>query len=125
MVTTGKPQVTGTLFPASEKIGPLPNVFAAANYMLEELLGIPEGFDPSGFTVYPNPNQGIFEVVVPKESVSEIRLCDISGKEIRTGQLKTVMGFELETRGLKAGMYYLSVIYKDGITVTKTVQLMD
>lgn len=125
MVTTGKPQVEGEFLPASEKIGPLPNVFAAANYMLEELLGIPEGFDPSGFTVYPNPNQGIFEVVVPKESVSQICLYDISGKEIRTGQLKTVMGFELETRGLKAGMYYLTVIYKDGITVTKTVQLMD
>jgi subtilisin family serine protease len=124
MVTTGKPQVTGTLFPASEKIGPLPNVFAAANYMLQNL-GITDAFNPTGFTVFPNPNQGIFEVVIPKESVSQIRLYDISGKEIRTGQLETVMGFELETRGLKAGMYYLTVIYKDGITVTKTVQLMD
>jgi len=124
MVSTGKPQVAGVLFPVTEKIGPLPNIFAAANTMLENL-GVADQFDKQAFTIFPNPNKGSFEVFVPNGTVNQIRLYDISGKEIRINQSKTDMGFELGKPDLEAGMYYLSLTYKDGTIATKAVQITD
>jgi serine protease len=122
LVTTGKPQVEGVLFPLSEKIGPLPNVFAAANLMMDNL-GIEDGFEKNAFSIYPNPSKGSFLIYVPSESVKQISLRDISGKEIQMNQLKTEMGFELEKLSLESGVYYLSLTYKDGTVITKPVQI--
>jgi len=123
LVSTGKPQVSGIQFPVSEKIGPLPNVFAAANYLVD-LLGLEEVYDKSEFSVFPNPNTGSFAVYVPNEQVNSISLKDVSGKEIQMNLFKTDMGFELENGSLEAGVYYLSLIYKDGTVVTKPVQIL-
>ncbi len=123
LVSTGKPQVEGILFPLSEKIGPLPNVFAAANFMLDNL-GIDNAFEKNAFSVFPNPNTGSFAVYVPKEGVKQLNLRDISGKEIHINEVKTDMGFELENADLQAGIYYLSLTYKDGTVVTKPVQVV-
>ncbi|AEA43540.1 S8 family peptidase [Fluviicola taffensis] len=122
LITTGKPQVEGTLFPLSEKIGPLPNVFAAANLMMDEL-GI-ETFEKDAFTVYPNPTQSSFTIYVPSESVSSIQLRDVSGKEIQLNKVKTITGFEVTNSTISEGMYYLSIYYKDGTVVTKPVQIV-
>lgn len=124
LVATGKPQVEGILFPLSEKIGPLPNVFAAANFMMDNL-GIEDAFEKNAFSIYPNPSIGSFEVIVPNEAIAQIQLRDISGKEVQINHVKTNMGFELENRNLEAGMYYLSLTYKDGTVVTKSVQVID
>ncbi len=94
LVNTGKPQVAGVQFPVSEKIGPLPNVFAAGNYLVDQL-GLEEAYDKNGFSVFPNPNTGSFSVYIPNEVVQQINLRDVSGKEIQIKQLKTVIGFEL------------------------------
>lgn len=123
LVSTGKPQVTGVQFPVSEKIGPLPNVFAAANYLVD-ILGLEEAYYKNGFAVFPNPNAGSFVVYVPNEQVNTISLRDVSGKEIQMHRTKTEMGFELENENLEAGVYYLSLIYKDGTVVTKPVQIL-
>jgi hypothetical protein len=122
LVNTGKPQVAGTLFPLSEKIGPLPNVFAAGNQLIAEL-GIEEAYDKNAVSVFPNPNKGSFAVYVPNEKVQLLNLRDVSGKEIQISQVKTDMGFEMNNSHLEAGVYYLSIIYKDGTVVTKPVQI--
>ncbi len=122
LVNTGKPQVAGTLFPVSEKIGPLPNIFAAGNYLADQL-GVEEAYDKNAVSVFPNPNKGLFSVYVPNEKVQQLNLRDISGKEIQISPIKTDMGFELHNQNLEAGVYYLSVIYKDGTVVTKPVQI--
>lgn len=122
LVHTGKPQVAGTLFPLSQKIGPLPNVFAAGNYLMDHL-GI-DVTDKNAFSVFPNPNTGSFAVYIPYGIVNQLTLKDVSGKEIQIDQVKTGMGFELKSRNLQAGIYYLSVIYKDGQVVTKPVQVL-
>ncbi len=122
LVHTGKPQVAGTLFPLSEKIGPLPNVFAAGNYLMDHL-GI-DATDKNAFSVFPNPNTGSFAVYIPNGTVNQLTLKDVSGKEIQIDQVKTGMGFELKRTNLQAGIYYLSVIYKDGQVVTKPVQVI-
>lgn len=122
LVHTGKPQVAGTLFPLSEKIGPLPNVFAAGNYLMDHL-GI-DAYDKNSFSVFPNPNAGSFSVYIPGGTVNQLTLRDVSGKEIQIDRVKTGMGFELKGSGLQAGIYYLSVIYKDGSVVTKPVQVL-
>jgi subtilisin family serine protease len=123
LVNTGKPQVEGILFPLSEKIGPLPNVFAAANFMLDNL-GIEDVFDKSSFSIYPNPNTGSFSVYVPNGSVKHLNLKDLSGKEIHVDQVKTIMGFDLKNANLEAGVYYLSLTYTDGTVVIKQVQIV-
>ncbi|MGV3613093.1 MAG: S8 family peptidase [Fluviicola sp.] len=122
LVNTGKPQVAGTLFPVTEKIGPLPNLFAAGNYLVDQL-GIEEAYDKHAVSIFPNPNSGSFAVYVPNEKVQQLTLRDISGKEIQISRIKTDMGFELQNQNLEAGVYYLSVIYKDGTVVTKSVQI--
>lgn len=122
LVHTGKPQVAGTLFPLSQKIGPLPNVFAAGNYLMDHL-GI-DVTDKNAFSVFPNPNTGSFAVYIPNGTVNQLTLKDVSGKEIQIDQVKTGMGFELKNTNLQAGIYYLSVIYKDGQVVTKPVQIL-
>lgn len=122
LVNTGKPQVAGTLFPVSEKIGPLPNIFAAGNNLVDQL-GMEEAYDKNAVSVFPNPNKGSFAVYVPNEKVQQLNLRDISGKEIQITQVKTDMGFELQNQNLEAGVYYLSVMYKDGRVVTKPVQI--
>lgn len=122
LVHTGKPQVAGTLFPLSQKIGPLPNVFAAGNYLMDHL-GI-DVTDKNAFSVFPNPNTGSFAVYIPNGTVNQLTLKDVSGKEIQINQVKTGMGFELKSTNLQAGIYYLSVIYKDGQVVTKPVQVL-
>lgn len=122
LVSTGKPQVAGVLFPVTEKIGPLPNIFAAGNYLADHL-GI-DAYNKNAFSVFPNPTNGSFSVYVPNEIVKEFSLRDLSGKEIRINQVKTDMGFEVENIRLQAGIYYLSLIYNDGTVVTKPVQIM-
>lgn len=122
LVHTGKPQVAGTLFPLSQKIGPLPNVFAAGNYLMDHL-GI-DVTDKNAFSIFPNPNTGSFAVYIPNGTVNQLTLKDVSGKEIQIDQVKTGMGFELKSTNLQAGIYYLSVIYKDGQVVAKPVQVL-
>ena len=124
LVNTGKPQVAGTLFPVTEKIGPLPNVFAAGLYLSDQL-GLEETYDKNAFSTFPNPNNGSFSVYIPSEQVKQLNLRDVSGKEIQISEVKTDMGFELKNSNLEAGVYYLSVIYKDGTIVTKPVQVIN
>ncbi|WP_300661149.1 S8 family peptidase [Fluviicola sp.] len=123
LVSTGKPQVAGD-FPVTEKIGPLPNVFAAANAMITGELGI-EQIEKDGFSIYPNPGKGSFKVYVPNQWVQQLNLRDLTGKEIPATYAKTQMGFEFLNGNLAPGMYYLSLIYTDGTVVTKSVQIAD
>jgi subtilisin family serine protease len=122
LVSTGKPQVAGTL-PVSEKIGPLPNIFAAGNYLIDHL-GIEEAYDKNAVSIFPNPNNGSFAVYVPNESVKLLNLRTISGQEIQLNSAKTDMGFALTNLNLGAGIYYLSITYKEGTVVTKPVQVV-
>jgi hypothetical protein len=73
--------------------------------------------------VFPNPNSGFFSVYIPNGSVKELTLSDVSGKNIRINSAKTDMGFVLEKPDLQAGIYYLSLTYTDGTSVTKSVQI--
>lgn len=123
LVNTGKPQVAGTLFPLSERIGPLPNVFAAGNYLMDHL-GI-DAYDRNAFSVFPNPNAGSFSVYIPDGTVNQLTLSDVSGKKIQINSAKTDMGFDVKSTNLQAGIYYLSVTYKDGMVVTKPIQIID
>jgi subtilisin family serine protease len=123
LVNTGKPQVAGTLFPLSERIGPLPNVFAAGNYLMDHL-GI-DAYDKNAFSVFPNPNAGSFSVYIPDGTVNQLTLSDVSGKKIQINSAKTDMGFDVKSTNLQAGIYYLSVTYKDGMVVTKPIQIID
>ncbi|MNE53277.1 hypothetical protein D3C80_1479900 [compost metagenome] len=122
LINTGKPQIAGD-FPVTEKIGPLPNVFAAANEMMGEL-GIEE-FEKDGFSIYPNPVKGSFDVYVPNRSVEKLNLRDLTGKETPLVYTKTQMGFEASNLNLSPGVYYLSLTYTDGTVVTKSVQITD
>lgn len=121
LVSTGKPQTMIDSVPIMQKIGPLPNVFAAANLMMDHL-GI-EAFQKDGFSIYPNPNQGSFEVYVPNAFVSELRLRDLTGKEIPLNDKKTPMGFDVSSMNPAPGMYYLSVVYADGMIATKSIRI--
>jgi subtilisin family serine protease len=123
LVNTGKPQVAGVLFPVTEKIGPLPNIFAAGNFLIDQL-GIEEAYDKNAVSIFPNPNNGSFVVYVPNGLVKQINLRTISGQEIQFDPEKTDTGFALTNLNLQIGVYYLFITYKDGSSVTKSVQVV-
>ena len=123
LVSTGKPQVGGDL-PVTEKIGPLPNVFAAANALMNGELSV-EKIEKDGFSIYPNPGKGSFEVYVPNQLVRQLKLRDLTGKETPLNSTKTQMGFAVSNLDLAPGIYYLSLTYTDGSVVTKSVQITD
>ncbi|MNR41402.1 hypothetical protein D3C85_1597880 [compost metagenome] len=87
-------------------------------------LGIEE-FEKDGFSIYPNPVKGSFDVYVPNRSVEKLNLRDLTGKETPLVYTKTQMGFEASNLNLSPGVYYLSLTYTDGTVVTKSVQITD
>jgi len=76
--------------------------------------------------IYPNPNQGVFEVKVNLEESSEleIRLYDLSGKVIFENSKSGYSGVYNEKIYLRAhavGMYFLSVNIDGNLTTEKII----
>ncbi|MDQ3108265.1 MAG: T9SS type A sorting domain-containing protein [Bacteroidota bacterium] len=68
--------------------------------------------------IFPNPGNGIFELRFSKpETVKEIYVTDITGKEIFTLQNKT----QINLSGYPAGIYFLNIISENGKMVKKIV----
>ena len=81
--------------------------------------------DPIGVKAYPNPNNGIFDVVVDMEEGKEFQLTitDLAGKEIYNEDLLTFAGYsklKVDLTSFKAGTY-LMTLTGDDRTVTKKI----
>jgi hypothetical protein len=83
------------------------------NIFLLEPNGIEERRSLGGFTAFPNPSAGLFELKVENQKrVEQVNLLDLSGRILQSWNSRSSVMYEVE-RGLK-GNYLLEVRFEDG-----------
>lgn len=65
---------------------------------------------PIGLTIYPNPNQGIFEIQSENEALLSVRITDIFGKEIKEIRPENLQNLY----NLPSGLYFIEAQYAAG-----------
>ncbi len=95
-------------------------ISVAASVAVEEL------FDVSEAGVFPNPNKGIFDLIIDNQSLNEMEytLTDVLGKVILTKKTNLPLGkntIPIENKTLSAGLYFLQLNAKNKQTTLKVV----
>jgi hypothetical protein len=81
-----------------------------ANFMIPELLGISQP-DNKDFMIFPNPNNGRFQVILDSEIHPEARLKVYDMKGLLVYDISLSQShIELDLRELRIGIYLISVI---------------
>ncbi len=81
-----------------------------------------DGIDAVGFSVYPNPSNGIFKYNVDElDNAMTFRLTDATGKLINTWTINNAQIGTIDLTGYARGVYILNVIYGEG---QKSIQLI-
>ncbi len=81
-----------------------------------------DGLDAIGFTVYPNPSNGIFKYNVDElNNAMTFRLTDATGKLINTWTINNAQVGTIDLTGYARGVYILNVVYGEG---QKSIQLI-
>lgn len=124
LVQTGKPQQDGYFSSTYDHIGPLPNVYAAAQVLMGNL-GLPALNETMYFNLYPNPTHGDFVINLPASFIKEIIVKDIYGKIQNMGINSTDIGIQITTTGLSSGTYFIQIVYTNGNIQSKQFQLIN
>jgi hypothetical protein len=81
------------------------------------------GVSPQDVMIYPNPSQGVFEVVMPKSFNGTIEVLDVTGRMVYSmsveNQLRTRIDLQKET----SGMYFMNIIASQETIVKKVLKL--
>jgi len=96
----------------------------SAKNLVASITDIPNNI--KSFAVYPNPNSGIFNIVLDLKELEDvtIRIFDISGTIISTeklGRFSGILNKEINLPGLSRGMYYIQVITDKGTLNAKVI----
>ena len=106
LLLTGKPQEDGALFPASDHIGPLPDIAAAISYVIH--LGTEER-EIGSLSAYPNPGNGAFTLRGEQEmDPKSFVVHDVTGKAVDF-QAQAIAGncLSIQLPGGASGIYFL------------------
>jgi hypothetical protein len=77
--------------------------------------------EPSGFLIYPNPNNGMFTISGINASQATLRILDMSGRLVREQQLNGGDQISVNTEELNNGVYQVSIITANGIQTERMV----
>jgi hypothetical protein len=103
------PRINDGINPPQEAVQPL----YSRNIFILEPNGIGERKSLGGFSAFPNPTTGIFNLnVEDQKRVEQVNLLDLSGRIIHSWNSRSSGMYEVET-GLK-GNYVLEVRFEDG-----------
>ena len=72
-----------------------------------------------GFSIYPNPNYGVFNIKTTSE-ITNIKITDISGKIVYKNQLNQNINL-IDLSNHKAGIYFIEVSSNKGISTKKII----
>lgn len=75
---------------------------------------------PTSFEVYPNPSQGTF--AISSETVSEVHLFDLTGKEIPVAVTYNSSSVSVDASGIANGVYNLQVV-ESGMKKTQRIAI--
>jgi len=81
--------------------------------------GVKENAALQNVTVYPNPSNGLFNVILPEGKTYNLEVTDLTGKVIQ--QQKTVGKTELKLENKAKGIYLLKVTSEGSSTVRKLI----
>ncbi len=87
-------------------------VYSTAKYIYVDPCGSVEKTNEIQFTIFPNPNQGVFEILLPEAiQNAEYQVQDVNGKIYYHEQLlNPVSSLNFDLKGLPAGMYSIRII---------------
>ncbi len=82
-------------------------------------LGVPENKPERTIDIFPNPNNGVFTILVPKEN-TELSIYDTSGKIIYKTTVQNAELFNMDIQNVINGIYFLNIKSKQ-FNITKKV----
>ncbi len=83
-------------------------------------VGIPNRANQLNFSVYPNPASSVVQVVLPTSDFGQVRLLDISGRELFKMPINSEK-VEIDTRKYPQGIYFIRVATQNGIGIKKII----
>ncbi|NNL15606.1 MAG: T9SS type A sorting domain-containing protein, partial [Flavobacteriaceae bacterium] len=66
-------------------------------------------FELSGFKIYPNPSNNIFNIEMKNNNEFEFEICDITGKVIIDNTKISGNSYRLDMSGFSSGMYFINL----------------
>ena len=73
------------------------------------------------FSIYPNPNEGTFQVILLNEASGKLEVTDINGKMVFQHSVLGANNDIYVDRQLVPGMYFVKFIAKNGYTSVRKV----
>jgi hypothetical protein len=115
---------TDTLYVGS--VNPEPGSYKYAYYYIDDItlidqstVGINENEKENSFEVYPNPNNGIFNIS-SKDIIQKIEVTNIAG-QILFSETTSEKAKQLQLNHFAQGIYFIKVSYPNGLNITKKV----
>ena len=104
-----------------------PNSFTGATYYLDNFeiyskLAVPTNSQTysKSISIFPNPSQlGLNIQVQGNEKINHFILYDLQGKPILSSPVQNTSSFQISTARLPHGMYFVTILLSNGISVTK------
>ncbi|MES2284902.1 MAG: T9SS type A sorting domain-containing protein, partial [Bacteroidota bacterium] len=99
---------------------------ASENIAVLDCTEIEENTFSKGITVYPNPTNGIFNIVIKNSNLTEllVSVIDIQGKEIFSVLEKNILTDfkkEIDLGGLAKGIYYIKLTTNTDVQIQKLI----
>jgi subtilisin family serine protease len=106
LINTGKPQQAGT-YPLSNHIGPLPDLILAQQYIIAA--GMKEKETRPGFSVFPNPGNGIFNLHAAEwTGTLSLKVFDMNGQMVVNNSYNS-NNLRIDLSGLQNGLYLVQL----------------
>jgi hypothetical protein len=104
-----------------------PAYFCIDNLTLSTYMGIESYLSENDVAVYPNPSHDFTEIIYKTESpaFTEMRLTDISGREITSQRFHSMAGtnkFKIDLSDVPRGFYYITLQAGDNLITKKLIK---
>ncbi len=81
--------------------------------------------DISDLIVYPNPAKDVINLQMQgNKGIENVILYSITGQKISENKTKGKQNMQISTSGLSAGVYFLSVLTPDGMSIVKKINII-
>ena len=71
-------------------------------------------------SIFPNPTDGILNILSPKESITSIEVYDVRGRKLSDAALNSQGNYTIDVSNLKTAIYFVTVTTENG-SITKRI----